>query len=112
MRLPTLTALTALAALSGMTGTSLANEEHVTFVESVRCIVGVCAVQKKTIPVLETVRTRSAGSPDLCVEYTKRLTGFKGVASLETAVSTRTPQFEESEKRYFRCAPDALLASS
>ena len=110
-RFSTLAALAAVATLSGMTGTSFANEEHVTFSETIRCSLGVCAMQRKTIPVLETVRARDPGSADSCVEYTRRLTGFKSYAYFEpSSGAVQIPQFEESEKRYFRCAPALVSA--
>ena len=104
--------LAAIAALSGVAGTSVADADRVTFVETVRCNAGVCEAQRKTIPMVETVRARDNGSADFCVEYTRKLTGFKTYPSLDPAVSIQIPQFEESEKRYFRCGPGASLVST
>ena len=108
----TLLQLAAIAALSGITGTSIANEDRVTFVETVRCSAGVCDVQRKTVPVVETMRARDTSTADFCVEYTRRLTGFKTYASLDPAVSIQIPQYEDSEKRYFRCGRGDSLVST
>lgn len=110
MRIPTLTALAAIAALSGIAGTSVANEDRVTFVETVRCNGNVCEAQRRTIPVLETVRAPDVG--DFCVEYTRKLTGFKSYATLDPAVRIKVPQYEESQKRYFRCGSGDSLVST
>ena len=104
----TLVRLAAIAALSGMAGTSVANEEKVTFVESVRCSLTVCDVQSRTIPVLETVRAPDIG--DFCVEYTRKLTGFKSYASADPSIRIKVPQYEDSGKRYFRCAKDKVAS--
>ena len=102
--------LFAIAALSGMAGTSVANEGTVTFVESVRCTnITVCDVQSRTIPILETVRAPDVG--DYCVEYTRKLTGFRTYASQDPATKIKVPQYEHGEKRYFRCAKADKLAS-
>jgi hypothetical protein len=101
----------AIALLSGTAGTSLANGEQVTFVETVRCNAGVCEAQHKTVLVLETVRAKDKDTAGFCVEYTRRLTGFKSFPSADTAISIQLPQYEESEKRYFRCAAASLAST-
>lgn len=111
MRIPTLTALAAIAALSGISGTSIANEDRVTFVENVRCSAGVCEVQHKTIPVVEKVRVKDTVTADFCVEYTRRLTGFQTFPSLDPAVAIQVPQYEESDKRSFRCGSNSLVSA-
>jgi hypothetical protein len=100
----------ATAILSGVAGTGIADPDRVTFVENVRCNAGACQVQHKTIPVNETVRAKDADSADFCVEYTRRLTGFKTFPSLDPAIAIQLPQFQEGEKRYFRCAPALVSA--
>jgi hypothetical protein len=119
MRMPTYTdlapvvaRLAALAALTAIAGPSFADGDSVTFVENVRCKAGVCEAQRKTVPVVETVRAKDAGSADFCVEFTRRLTGFKTFPSLDPAVQIQIPQFEEGEKRYFRCAPAGSMVST
>ena len=99
----------AIALLSGTAATSLANEEQVTFVENVRCNAGVCEAQRRTIPVVQTVRAKDKDSADFCVEYTRRLTGFQSFPSVDAAISIQLPQYEESEKRYFRCTAPSLV---
>ena len=104
--------LVAIAALSGLAGTSVANanEGSVTFVESVRCSnISVCDVQSRTVPVFEIVRAQDVG--DFCVEYTRKLTGFKTYASLDPATKIKVPQYEHGEKRYFRCNRGDKVAS-
>jgi hypothetical protein len=110
MRVSTLTALAAMAALSGIAGTSVASQQTVTFVETVRSSATVCEAQRKTIPVLETVRAPDAG--DLCVEYTRTLTGFKSHATLDPAIRIKVPLYEQSEKRYVSCGAAPSLVSS
>jgi hypothetical protein len=80
-------------------------------VDNVQCNAGVCEAQRKTIPVLETVRERDTKTTGFCVEYTRRLTGFKSFPSADTAISIQLPQYEESEKRYFRCAAASLAST-
>ena len=102
--------LIAIAALSGLAGTSGANEGSVTFVESVRCSnISVCDVQSRTVPIFETVRAPDVG--DFCVEYTRKLTGFKTYVSQDPATKIKVPQYEHSEKRYFRCNRGDKVAS-
>ena len=111
MRKPTVTTLVRLAAiavLSGMAGTSVANEESVTFVESVRCTGNVCEAQRRTIPVLETVRATDVG--EFCVEYTRKLTGFKSYVTSDPSVRIKVPQYDQGEKRYYRCNRDKVAS--
>jgi hypothetical protein len=108
-RISALARLAAVAALSGLAGTSVANEESVTFVESVKCTLMVCEAQKKTVPVVEIVRAPDYG--DFCVEFTRKLTGFQNYASSDPSIRISVPQYQDSPKRYYRCARGDKVAS-
>jgi hypothetical protein len=75
----------------------------------VQCAAGVCSAQSRTVPTREIVRAPDVG--DYCVEYTRTLTGFTVFPSVDPAVSVQIPRFQEGERRYFRCAREAVAAS-
>jgi len=91
-----------------MTGSAGANDE-VTYVETVRCQAGVCEPLHKTVPMVQVVRQPDGAN--FCIEFTRRLTGFKSVPSIDPAVQIQIPQFEESGRHYVRCGQDAVARS-
>ena len=89
------------AALLSFAGLAQADSDTVTYVESVSCTAGVCEVRHRTEPVEQTVRERYAGN--ICLEYTRRITGVRKVQSLDPLTPIELPQYVNGQARQSRC---------